>query len=367
MTSIAISADGKTLASGGWDRIVRIWDVAKGEECQPTKGNKSGLWGVAISPDGKRVATGVEEGVVRIWDAPSGKETLHLLEAGVIPSPKGGGSLRTLPWDHLQFSADGKTVTVSSGFTLGRWDVETGKQIHQKRYRFQGLFPTPGGKFMTGFDGQGNLCLMDAVTGKSSHQFKTSQRYWISAVSEDGRFLACGSPKEDGTVVIRKLATGKERCRCKGTPQLPSSLSFSPDSKYLAGGMFFSGVFTPETPIYLWDAATGKEVRQFQARGHHVNCLAYSPDGRMLASGGGEKMIRLWELATGKERQRFEGHQGNVHSVAFSGDGTRLVSASSDTTALVWDATASTFTGKPTAKQLQAAWSDLASDDAAKA
>src|SRR5262249_43783794 len=141
ITSIAVSKDGKTLGSGSWDRIVRIWDMAKGEECHPTQGNRSGLWASAISPDGKRVASGGEEGVVRIWDASSGKEILQLIEAGVIPSPSGGGTLRMLPWDHLRFSADGKTVSVPSGFTLGRWHVETGKQIHQKRYQLQGLFP----------------------------------------------------------------------------------------------------------------------------------------------------------------------------------------------------------------------------------
>jgi hypothetical protein len=87
----------------------------------------------------------------------------------------------------------------------------------------------------------------------------------------------------------------------------------------------------------------------------------------MLVSGGEDKTIRLWETATGKERRRLDGHQGAVRSVALSADGTRLASASDDTTALVWDTTASTFAGKLADKQLQSAWSDLASDDAAKA
>jgi RNA polymerase sigma factor (sigma-70 family) len=366
VTSIAVSKDGKTLASGSWDRVVRLWDVAKGEELQPTKGNKSGLWAVAIAPDGRRVATGGEEGFVRIWDASSGKEILHLTEPGVIPTP-GSGPLRMLPWDHFQFSVDGKTVSVSSVSTLGQWAVDTGKQIHGKRYSVQGLFPTPDVKFVTGFDGQGNLCLMDAATGKNNHQFKTSQRYWISAVSADGKFLACVSPKEDGTVMVWDLATGKERCRCKGAPHVACGLAFSPDGKYLAGSTVNVQVFQPENAIYLWDAATGHEVRKFQALGHRVHYLAFSSDGRMLASGGGDKTVRLWEAATGKERQSFKGHQGNATSVAFSKDGTRLVSASDDTTALVWDATASTFAGKLSNQQLQTAWSDLAGEDEGKA
>jgi hypothetical protein len=189
----------------------------------------------------------------------------------------------------------------------------------------------------------------------------------MSTVSPDGRFFACGSPEANGTVVIWELATGKERCRCKGAPEIPYTLTFSPDGKHLAGTTANFRFHTPETPIYLWDAATGRAVRQFKARGHYIYCITFSSDGRMLASGGADKTVRLWETATGMERRRFDGHQGTVTSIALSLDGTRLVSASEDTTALVWDTTAPTLVGKPTAKQLQAAWSDLVSDDAAKA
>lgn len=370
VTAITVSPNGNTLASGSWDRTVRIWDVAAGKERRSTEGNQSGLWAVAISADGKRVATGGgKEGVVRLWDASSGKEVLRLIEGGLILPPGSGGALHMTIGDHLQFSADGKTVNVPSGVFLGRWDSQTGKEIQRKIYQpAQGLYFTPDGKFVIGRDGEANFLLMDAATGKKIRQFKASQRNFISTVSADGKFLACGAPEENGTVVIWELATGKERCRCKGAHHIAYALAFSPDGKSLAGSTANIRTHISETPIYLWDAATGREIRHFQARGHYVHCLAYSSDGRMLASGGGgDKAIHLWEAATGKERRRFEGHQGNVNSIAISTDGTRLVSASDDTTALVWDTTASTIAGKPTAKQLQAAWSDLASDDAAKA
>jgi WD40 repeat protein len=367
--SIAVSKDGKTLASGSWDRLIRFWDVDKGEECQPTQGNKSGLWSAAISPNGKRVVTGGEEGVVRIWDASSGKEICHLhLEAPHGRLPVSEGTLRVTLGDRLHFAADSKTLSVSSEFTLGRWEAETGRQIKLKPYPLaQNLYPTPDDKFVIGRDGEGNFVLIDATTGKKIRQFKASQRSFVFTISPDGKFLACGSPEENGTVIIWELVTGKERCRCKGTPHIAYGLTFSPDGKYLAGTTHNMQFFYPESPIYVWDAATGQKVRQFQASGHSVTCLAYSSDGRMLASGGGDKTIRLWETATGKERYCFVGHQGIIRSVAFSQDGIRLVSASDDTTALVWETTAPTHAGIPTAKQLHEAWSDLASDDATKA
>jgi hypothetical protein len=102
--------------------------------------------------------------------------------------------------------------------------------------------------------------------------------------------------------------------------------------------------------------------------------MAFSPDSRLLAWSGwwGDPSVHLVEVATGQECHRFVGHTGRVLPLSFSADGTKLVSGSDDTTALVWDLTgklaAGEEWGKPlTAKEIEAAWTDLAGDDAAHA
>jgi RNA polymerase sigma factor (sigma-70 family) len=361
---IAISRDGTTLAFDRQQRTVCIWDVAKGEERQPTNGSQGGLWHVAFSPDGQRIATGGEDEKVRLWDASSGNEVLHLRK------PKEGFAFPMVLGHRLQFTADGKTLLLLQGYQLSRWGTDTGQLVAQRKYDDGVALLTPDGKFAVGRKLQGDFCLMDAATGKSLRDFPVPHSNAIAAgtaaISPDSKFLAANSPEENGAVVIWELATGKERCRCQAAPHLADALEFSPDGKYLAGTTQNLRVVQYGRPsyIYLWDTTIGREIRRLQAPGHVVTCLAYSSDGRMLASGGLDRTLRLWEVATGRERRCFEGHQGIVRSVAFSPDCTRLVSASDDTTALVWDATAPSRAEKPTAKQLQAAWNDLGSDDA---
>ena len=123
-------------------------------------------------------------------------------------------------------------------------------------------------------------------------------------------------------------------------------LAFSPDGTLLASAA------EGEEVVRLWEVATGKELRRFGAASEpssqtapepHAVAFAFSPDGRCLAVGDSDHLLRLRDVATGKELRRFEGHEGRVTAIAFSTDGRLVASGSLDRTLRLWDVA----TGQP--------------------
>jgi WD40 repeat protein len=102
---------------------------------------------------------------------------------------------------------------------------------------------------------------------------------------------------------------------------------------------FSSWIFLKQTlrRIKLWDVATCREIANLKGHTYHVRSVAFSPNGKTLASGSSDETIKLWDVASGKERATLTGHSGTVFDVAFSPDGKTLASASGDHTIKLWD------------------------------
>jgi hypothetical protein len=110
----------------------------------------------------------------------------------------------------------------------------------------------------------------------------------------------------------------------------PCNLAFSPDGKSLASPILDEGV-------HIWNVPTANEADVFKRRTAPARCVAFSPDGLRLASGSDAQSVSIWDLTTGREDLKLRGHTGQVITLGFSRDGTRLASASDDRTVRIWD------------------------------
>ena len=367
VTTIAFAPDGKTIASGGWDETVRLWNVGTGKELAHLEGHDKGMIAaVLFSPDGKYLASrGGLDGTVILWDLATRKPvrkhenlskvnpwrlnrsaalafspdaaTLAAGDAKVIRFFDVGSGKETATWDahlgciYLAYSPDGKRLA-SSGIdgkdknSIRIWDVAAAKELCRcalpKDEPPICLAFSLDGKQLAAVVEEDDMHVFDAATGKPVHRLK---HYWASrlAYAPDGKTLVSVRGP-----VIRPWdpATGQERgLELESHQAGVAAVALSPDGKYLASA---------GENVRVWVMATSKLARLISVS---ATALAFSPDGKTLASAGRDRAIHLWDAESGKEKGQLKGHKHGILGLAFSPDGKTLASGDTQATVRIWD------------------------------
>ncbi|MEY2879188.1 MAG: hypothetical protein RLZZ15_1568, partial [Verrucomicrobiota bacterium] len=320
VTSCAWSPDGRRLASGGYDKTVRVWDAESGKCLRVLAEHTGTVTSCAWSPDGRRLASGSEDKTVRMWDAESGKCLRVLAEHT--------GAVTSCAWSphgrRLASGSGDKTVRVS--------DAETGKCVRVLTDHHELILScawSPDGRRLASSSDDKTVRVWDVETGKTLHILAGQTGRVSSCVwSPDGRQIVSGS--WDGKVLVWDAETGKYLRTLAVHEQWVLACAWSPDGRRLASGL-------GDNSVRVCDAATGKALLVLAEHTDWVTSCAWSPDGRWLASGAGDRTVRVWDAATGKCRWVPAGHEQTVKSCAWSQDGQRLASATNDKTVRVWE------------------------------
>jgi len=287
--TLAFAPDGQTLASGGQDNVIVVWDLANAKPLKRLRGHASYVRSVAFSPDGQQLLSGGRDAQLKLWRPATYAEERDLL-AGDEDSRDAILSAR--------FSPDGQLiVTAGRDRTASVW----------------------------------NAASLDRVEHLSEgHDFLASSAIFFG----DGSRLATGAG--DGTVRLWDVATGAENLRLDDTGRT-AALAVSDDNELIATG-------GAEGAAVIWDANSGDRLTTLEGHTAEITAIAFAPGSRIVATGDDRGDCRLWRFDPAANEWRggewLRGHSRTITAMTFADDGARLITSSGDNTCGQWDVAA---------------------------
>jgi serine/threonine protein kinase len=295
--AVAWSANGAWVLSGSENGELFLWDMKNkvlGRALPPCPG---GVWSVAFSKDGRRAVTGGLIKGICVWDMEN-----QLFERALAAEPSG------VPG--VAFTPDGGVVTCSNPGSLRLWDAETGAPIRTYgpaggKQKWFCVDVSRDGKYLVAGSEEGLLQLFDRQTGAEIRCFSGHhKRIRRTAFSPDGRYIAsCGF---DNQVILWATETGQEVRRFHGHPGWVEWVGFSPDGRTLLsteGPIGHTGGVTMDHGMRFWDVSSGQLLHRYGNIPEKVHCAAFSPNGRQVVVGCGDKLVRLYEVGWITARQ----------------------------------------------------------------
>ena len=318
---VAYSPNGKTLASAGGDKTVKLWDVATGKLLRTLQGHTKIVTSVAYSPDGQTLVSASGDKTVKLWETKTG-QLLRTLEG------------HTSFVESVSYSPDGKMLASASwDETVKLWDAATGQLLNTLRghaNHVDTVVYSPDGKMLASASRDKTVKLWDVETGQLLRTIVAhTDEIWSVSFSPDSKTLASAS--EDKTVKLWDVASGQLLRTLRDHTNGVESVTYSPDGKTLASA---SGHKT----VKIWDADTGQLLRNIEDHTNTVGRISYSPDGKTLASASWDETVKLWDAATGKLLLTLRGHTSFVGDISYSPGGKTLASAGGNDDVLLWNA-----------------------------
>lgn len=297
--SIAMSPDGRTLASGSnaLESAIKLWDLSTGQLQQTLKldssKNFASFQHLAFSPDGKSLASALGSSV-QLWDSTTGELRWNVNKA----------SYSSLP---LAFSPDSQTLAVGIVKIVERSGV-----YNQVLYR-------PGAMVVE---------LWNPCSKVNQKSLNCSRESHSLAFSANGKLLASGSHED---IELWDLASEQQpKLTLVGHSNIVDSLAFSPDEQALVSG-------SRDALIKVWNSTTGRLLRSLNGHTGFITAVACSSDSQQIVSSSNDKTIKLWSLPTGQLLHTFDGHAEEVTSLVLSSDSRMIASCSNDSTVKLWD------------------------------